>query len=116
MHIDYDLDDREAITEDVHELQRMFSLGNAVLVETSCNPSHYHAIFFWNNVKWSVILKVLEESKLVDSDFRESRQIQGFNRMRVDGKLNIVGVIESDYHKPCVRGDFYYNLYKRLTR
>lgn len=116
--LDFDKVTEHAVKKEVHRIMMLFALGNCLLSVSSGEGEvkNFHAIFFWNQLRWGRITRMIEETRNVDAEFARFTKQNGYVRLRLSGMSGMTEVLESPFHKHNVTGDFTYRHYLEMTK
>lgn len=94
----------------VKELQVFTDVGTGVIVESS--DLHFHIYFFWRFMEWKRVQEIIQNSAIVDHQFKQFTKENGFVRMRVSNLYKpFLKVISYQNELDIDLGDFYFKHY-----
>ena len=110
---DIDNSSEQQVIDEITQIQKKEKLGDAVY-NSSGKKEHWHVYFFWNNLSWNKITRIIKESAIVDQQFKDFKEDVGFLRMRVTNMPKKIKIIHSEYPNPHKAGSLLYKVYTGL--
>lgn len=114
LSLDIDKQSLKMVEHFVRELQAYEDVGTAVIVESS--DLHFHVYFFWRFIEWEKVQEIIQNSAIVDKQFKDFTKYNGWVRMRISNLYKpFLKVVPYQNEFNLDIGDFYFKHYLWLV-